>query len=145
MGVDAIYLLTPTSQNVDRIIADFSGRRTYNSAHLYFIDGMSLLAILGFQLLHPLYPSLSCSRILLNIGIDDRLAGKLTQNMPPDVLKAFVELYCNVWPLEDRVFTMRAPWSFFTMFGNPGGAISADMAIEAFEDDVKVTGRSVCS
>ena len=40
MGVDAIYLLTPTSQNVDRIIADFSnGRRTYKSAHLYFIDG----------------------------------------------------------------------------------------------------------
>jgi hypothetical protein len=42
MGVDAIYLLTPTSQNVDRIIADFSqGRRTYKSAHLYFIDGES--------------------------------------------------------------------------------------------------------
>jgi hypothetical protein len=31
------------------------------------------------------------------------------------------------------------------MFGNPGGAISADMSIEAFEDDVKVTGRQVCS
>jgi len=42
MGVDAIYLLTPTSQNVDRIIADFSnGRRTYKSAHLYFIDGQT--------------------------------------------------------------------------------------------------------
>jgi len=42
MGVDAIYLLTPTSQNVDRIIADFTnGRRTYKSAHLYFIDGTS--------------------------------------------------------------------------------------------------------
>lgn len=40
MTVDAIYLLTPTSQNVDRIIADFTnGRRTYKSAHLYFIDG----------------------------------------------------------------------------------------------------------
>ncbi|KAK1923455.1 Sec1-like protein [Papiliotrema laurentii] len=115
MGVDAIYLLTPTSQNVDRIIADFSqGRRTYKSAHLYFID-----------------------------GIDDRLAGKLTQNIPPDVLKAFVELYCNFWALEERVFTLRSPWSFFTMFGNPGGAISADMSIEAFEDDVKVTSRSI--
>lgn len=39
-GIDAIYLLTPTSQNVNRIIADFDGRRTYRSAHLYFIDGM---------------------------------------------------------------------------------------------------------
>ena len=38
-SLDAIYLLTPTSQNVNRIIADFEGRRTYKSAHLYFIDG----------------------------------------------------------------------------------------------------------
>ena len=60
------------------------------------------------------------------------------------MLRAFVELYCNFTALEDRVFTMDSPWSFFTMFGNPGGAISADMAIEAFEDDVKVTSRQVC-
>lgn len=40
MQVEAIYLLTPTAQNVERVIADFSdGRKTYNSAHLYFIDG----------------------------------------------------------------------------------------------------------
>lgn len=40
MTVDALYLLTPTSQNVDRLLADFSfGRRTYKSAHVYFIDG----------------------------------------------------------------------------------------------------------
>lgn len=40
MTVDAIYLLTPTLQNVDRIIADFAnGTRTYKSAHVYFIDG----------------------------------------------------------------------------------------------------------
>jgi hypothetical protein len=40
MSVDAIYLLTPTAQNVDRVIADFTlGRRTYKAAHLYFIDG----------------------------------------------------------------------------------------------------------
>lgn len=38
--LDAVYLLTPTSQNVDRVIADFSnGRKTYKSAYLYFIDG----------------------------------------------------------------------------------------------------------
>jgi hypothetical protein len=29
------------------------------------------------------------------------------------------------------------------MFGNPGGAVGADLAMEAFEDDVKVTSRSV--
>lgn len=40
MTVEGLYILTPTSQNVDRIIADFSGgRSTYKSVHLYFIDG----------------------------------------------------------------------------------------------------------
>ncbi|WVQ84830.1 hypothetical protein IAT38_006987 [Cryptococcus sp. DSM 104549] len=115
MSVDAIYLLTPTAQNVDRVLADFQfGRQTYKSAHLYFID-----------------------------GIDDRLAQKLTDGLQGGVLQAFVELYCNFWALEDRVFTLKAPWSFFTMFGPLGGAASADLALEAFEDDVKVTGRSI--
>ncbi|WWC92625.1 uncharacterized protein L201_007584 [Kwoniella dendrophila CBS 6074] len=114
MSVDAIYLLTPTAQNVDRILADFNGRRTYKSAHLYFID-----------------------------GIDDRLAQKLTDGLQGGVLQAFVELYCNVWAIEDRVFSLKSPGAFFTMFGPLGGAASADLALEAFEDDVKVSGRSI--
>lgn len=115
MTVDAIYLLTPTLQNVDRIIADFAnGTRTYKSAHVYFID-----------------------------GIDDQLAQRLTDGMPQGILQAFVELYCNIWALEDRVFSLKAPWSFYTMFGSLGGAASADLAMEAFQDDLKVTGRSI--
>jgi syntaxin-binding protein 1 len=36
-----VYILTPTEQNVHRIVADFSnGHRTYTSAHLFFTDGM---------------------------------------------------------------------------------------------------------
>lgn len=42
------------------------------------------------------------------------------------------------------MFSLKTPSSFFTMFGNQGGAASADLAIEAFEDDVKVVGRTVC-
>ncbi|KAK4689862.1 syntaxin-binding protein 1, partial [Tremellales sp. Uapishka_1] len=116
MTVDAIYLLTPTSQNVDRIIADFSnGRRTYKAAHLYFID-----------------------------GIDDRLAQKITDALGGmGVLEAFVELYCNFWALEDRVFTLKTPAAFYTMFGPLGGVTAAEMAMDAFEDDMKVAGRSI--
>jgi syntaxin-binding protein 1 len=41
-GLDAVYLLMPTSANVDRIIRDFSGgRQQYAGAHLFFIDGLS--------------------------------------------------------------------------------------------------------
>lgn len=40
--LDAVYLLTPTTQNVKRVLADFQeGRRTYRHVHLYFIDGTS--------------------------------------------------------------------------------------------------------
>ncbi|ORX37596.1 Sec1-like protein [Kockovaella imperatae] len=113
-SLDAVYLLTPTAQNVDRVVADFQGRRTYRSAHIFFID-----------------------------GIDDGLAQRLTQSMPPDILRSFVELYCNFWALEDRVFSTKTPQSFFTMFGNPGGSASYELALEAFEDDIKFTGRNL--
>jgi hypothetical protein len=43
-GLDAVYMLMPTSANVDRIIRDFSGgRQQYAGAHLFFIDGPSQL------------------------------------------------------------------------------------------------------
>ena len=44
-GLDAVYMLMPTSANVDRIIRDFSGgRQQYAGAHLFFIDGPSRLS-----------------------------------------------------------------------------------------------------
>lgn len=37
---EAVYLLMPTTQNVNRIIKDFSdGRQQYLGAHLFFVDG----------------------------------------------------------------------------------------------------------
>jgi syntaxin-binding protein 1 len=85
MSVDAIYLLTPTTQNVNRLVADFAqGRRTYRTAHLFFIDGMRS----------------SCrdrQGLTYRLGIDDQMADWLTNSIPPDVLKSFVELYCNFW------------------------------------------------
>ncbi len=38
---------------------------------------------------------------------------------------------------------MKTPSAFYSMFGALGGATSADFAMEAFEDDVKVASRSV--
>ncbi|KAL1412581.1 syntaxin binding protein 1 [Vanrija albida] len=115
MQVEGLYLLTPTAQNVDRVIADFVGRKTYNSAHVYFTD-----------------------------GIDDSLAQRLTDGLGPSgVLRAFVELYCNFYAAEQRVFSMQTPSSFYSMFGNLGGVAAADLSIEAFYDDLKVTSRTI--
>lgn len=42
---EAMYVLMSTSQNVDRIIRDFSnGHQQYAAAHLFFIDGTYSLA-----------------------------------------------------------------------------------------------------
>lgn len=38
---EAVYILMPTTQNVDRVIRDFSGgKQQYAAAHLFFVDGM---------------------------------------------------------------------------------------------------------
>ena len=35
-----MYLLMPTTKNVDRIVAEFSnGRRQFKRVHLFFVDG----------------------------------------------------------------------------------------------------------
>jgi syntaxin-binding protein 1 len=57
-GFDAVYMLMPTSANVDRIIRDFSGgRQQYAGAHLFFIDGPSVRSIFSsLQSPHRLTP-----------------------------------------------------------------------------------------
>lgn len=45
-GFEAMYLIMPTTQNVDRVIRDFSnGKQQYAGAHLFFIEGTSLRRI----------------------------------------------------------------------------------------------------
>ena len=36
---EAIYLLMPTTQNVERIIKDFTNHKQYAAAHLFFTEG----------------------------------------------------------------------------------------------------------
>lgn len=40
---EAVYMLMATTQNVERVIRDFSGRQQYAGAHVFFIDGMYVL------------------------------------------------------------------------------------------------------
>lgn len=93
-------------------------------------------------------------------GVSDRLAEQLTNGLPEDALQSFVELYCNFWrtflhsgcchvilsrsiALESQVFTTNMPSTFFTLFGNPGGIVAAELAQDRFEEDVKLMSKSV--
>jgi hypothetical protein len=42
------------------------------------------------------------------------------------------------------VFGLQHPQAFYSMFGTPGGTVARDLALEAFHDDMTVTGRTVC-
>lgn len=37
-SLDAIYLIAPTKESVDKLIADFSGRNQYKRAHVFFTE-----------------------------------------------------------------------------------------------------------
>ena len=41
------------------------------------------------------------------------------------------------------MFSTRTPSSLYTLFGSPGGAVASELAQEAFEDDIKLIGRTV--
>lgn len=45
-NMDAIYLLMPTTQNIDRIIRDFTDKQTYAGAWLHFTDRECLRRVL---------------------------------------------------------------------------------------------------
>jgi hypothetical protein len=45
--------------------------------------------------------------------------------------------------LESQVFTTNMPSTFFTLFGNPGGIVAAELAQDRFEEDVKLMSKSV--
>lgn len=87
-SLEAMYLLMPTSQNIDRIIADFSdGRRRYAGAHLFFID-----------------------------GLPEPLLNHLVSSPAEPHLRALQDLYVNFAALEQRVFSIRSPAFFFSMY-----------------------------
>jgi syntaxin-binding protein 1 len=47
---EAMYILMPTTQNVERIIKDFSNHKQYAAAHLFFTEGASRARSLPFVL-----------------------------------------------------------------------------------------------
>ncbi|GJE98046.1 Sec1 family protein [Phanerochaete sordida] len=112
-SMDAVYLLMPTSQNVDRIIRDFSGgRQQYAAAHLFFIDGLP----------EPLFE-------------------KLTSSPAEPYLKALQELYINFWALEAQAFSTKRPAMFFNAFAPPRSDAAFQNARAQLEEELRFTSK----
>lgn len=81
-------MLMPTTQNVYRIIKDFSdGRQQYLAAHLFFIEG-TLNGVL-----RPARVGVDRSYI----GLSESLFERLTASPAEPFLRGLQELFVNFW------------------------------------------------
>ncbi len=118
--LEACYLLTPTSHNVDRIIRDLApeaGKQpTYAAGHIFFVDSLS-----------------------------DALVHKLTTSAAEPKLKQLLELYTNFWPVEAQSFSLKSPQSFLTLFQPVGGMYGPDPAeaLRAIEEELQFSTQAI--
>jgi syntaxin-binding protein 1 len=102
---DAVYMLMPTSANIDRIIRDFSGgRQQYAGAHLFFIDGPSSPSL--YTRLRSLTTLLILPRAHLGTpkktkqnksALAEELFQRLTTSPAEPFLRGLQDLYVNFW------------------------------------------------
>ncbi|KAI0306079.1 Sec1-like snare protein [Multifurca ochricompacta] len=116
-GFDAVYMLMPTSANVDRIIRDFSGgRQQYAGAHLFFVDGLS-----------------------------DELFQRLTSSPAEPFLRGLQDLYVNFWAIEAQAFSLRVPEQFFSMYSPPRSDATARAERDRLEEDIRFVAKSIAN
>ncbi|GAA6041593.1 hypothetical protein JCM8097_007759 [Rhodosporidiobolus ruineniae] len=127
----AVYLLMPTTQNVDLILRDYSPSPPQP-------QGKSKSKAPQAPTEPPKY---AAAYINFLDGINDALVGKLTDGLPEDYLQGLKELYINFHALEPRVFSLRTPHSFFTLYGPPDGP--QERAIARWEDDIGWMSRAI--
>lgn len=127
-----MYLLMPTSHNVNRIIRDFSdGRKQYAAAHLFFVD-----------------------------GLEEQLFQRLTASAAEPHLQALKELFINIWgvyfaslfpvasihfmtALEAQVFSLQSPALFFNMFSPPRNDAAFAVAKARLEEELLFTSKTI--
>ncbi|KAF8587822.1 Sec1-like snare protein [Ramaria rubella] len=112
---EALYLLMPTTQNVDRIIADFSnGRQQYLGAHVFFVE-----------------------------GLPENLVDRLVSSSVEPYLKALKELYLNFWPIESQAFSLNTPAMFYSLFSPPRSPTAVRGARLRAEEDLRFVARCI--
>ncbi|POY70532.1 hypothetical protein BMF94_6446 [Rhodotorula taiwanensis] len=130
----AVYLLMPTSLNVDLILRDYAPSRQQEPTGK---SSKKQAAQAGPQ--DP--PKYAAAYVSFMEGINDALVGRLTDGLPESYLQGLKELYINCHALEPRLFTTRSPHSFFTLFAPPDGSV--EHAVARWEDDIGWTARSI--
>jgi hypothetical protein len=88
-SLDAIYLIAPTKESIDKLIADFSGRNQYKRAHVFFTE-----------------------------ACPDQLFTALTKSPVKSYIKTLKEINVAFTPYESQVYVLDSPDTFF-LYYNP--------------------------
>ncbi|KAF9240729.1 Sec1-like protein [Melanogaster broomeanus] len=112
---EAVYMLMPTTQNVDRIIKDFSNDpQQYLGAHLFFIEGLS----------EPLFE-------------------RLTSSPAEPFLRGLQELFVNFWAVEAQAFSLNSPSLFFNIYSPPRNDAAFKTARSRLEEELQFTSKII--
>ncbi|KAI9464431.1 Sec1-like protein [Lactarius psammicola] len=116
-GFDAVYILMPTSANIERIVRDFSGgRQQYAGAHLFFVDALV-----------------------------EELFQRLTSSPAEPYLRGLQDLYINFWAMESQAFSLRVPEHFFSMYSPPRSDATARAERDRVEEDIRFAAKSIAN
>ncbi|KAH7890774.1 Sec1-like protein [Phlebopus sp. FC_14] len=112
---EAVYLLMPTTQNVDKIIKDFSdGRQQYLGAHLFFMDALS-----------------------------EALLDRLASSPAEPFLKGLQDLFLNFWATEAQTFSLNAPGLFFHIYSPPRNEASFRTTRARLEEELRFVSKTI--
>ncbi len=151
---DAVYILMPTSANIERIVRDFSGgRQQYAGAHLFFIDGPPPLVLwISATILTPLQYSLGggtlpATHVLARRTISSRPAGPLHQ-----LLGWVRSVLCKcarhspesmALAIEAHAFSLRVPEHFFSVYSPPRSDSTARAERDRAQEGIRFAAKCV--
>ncbi|KDR80628.1 hypothetical protein GALMADRAFT_240971 [Galerina marginata CBS 339.88] len=113
---EALYMLMPTTQNVDRIIKDFSNQKQYAAAHLFFIE-----------------------------GLPEQLFERLTSSPAEPHLRALKELFLNFHAIEAQAFAMQEPSYFFSLYSPPRTDAAYKPGRARLEEDMRFMSKMIAN
>jgi syntaxin-binding protein 1 len=105
-SLDAIYLIAPTKESVDKLIADFTGRNQYKRAHVFFTE-----------------------------ACPDQLFTTLTKSPVKSYIKTLKEINVAFTPYESQVYVLDSPETFF-LYYNPQRQSSLTVNLERIAEQI---------
>ncbi|KAH9913550.1 Sec1-like protein [Epithele typhae] len=114
-GLEAMYILMATSQNVERIIKDCSGAQpVYSGVHLFFVDALP----------EPLFQ-------------------RLMSSPAEPRLKALQELFVNFWAIEAQAFSSKTPATFFNLYSAPRSETSFKPWLDRLNEELRFISQMI--